>query len=580
MSRLTKVQESYPKLHELGVVKQLAERDPSGNNKYLGWMAKRANEANEDASQTLSVQQIVDAVAGFHKKQQRLQKKDLKQYKTINELAEAIKKAGKTKSEKKAEVVDGAHLLHKDERSLVYLVKTPEAAKALGRGTKWCITNKNTFTQYTRDRGFVFVIDRSESKKISNWSKFALTFRDGRQMSTYRDTPSSLKDAIRAFGYGRRGRGGGAGFRHWQRTVVSVLKRYEAWKYPDATKKTDVTLDSTVWNAADRQSADYAHMVKLIIGEANYKALPKKIMDIRTKEPARAPKKNRDLDRIMPLLRETALKRTSPDRIVEIADKLKGWSTIEFLLYHPKMTKEGARKIVDIAISVHKRYRNSNTPVARQKKLWFKNFFEGYTYTKWVNDTETLIKLFDAACKSSDDLLQWTDYVLKKRAKLTKKTIQAIYDFGIVKFGIAKNYGSYTHSIFVRTFYETNIKLGEEQIHKLIEYGERTIFGSKKCPKSILDQYMHEDWLLGHCQNALREFMVYMAANPNHTKSSLDELKRLAKSFYREYVCVTGTYYEGRPALERYQYRSIVDACNRNKKKLAAKKKKTKKAAA
>ena len=73
----------------------LSAKDPSGNNAYLGWMAKKVADFFRDRNMLMlrdriSLRRPKDATKKFHLNKQRLKRKDLYQYKTVKDLFDEL----------------------------------------------------------------------------------------------------------------------------------------------------------------------------------------------------------------------------------------------------------------------------------------------------------------------------------------------------------------------------------------------------------------------------------------------------------------------------------------------------------
>jgi hypothetical protein len=102
--RLQDAKKKYPDHAEY--IDAMSAKDPSGNNKYLMWMAKQfntdaSNFSMSDEGKKIYVDTITDLVSKFHKSVQRLEKKDINQYKTLDELDDTLEKLGATSKEKR-----------------------------------------------------------------------------------------------------------------------------------------------------------------------------------------------------------------------------------------------------------------------------------------------------------------------------------------------------------------------------------------------------------------------------------------------------------------------------------------------
>ena len=196
-----RLQDAKKKFPEDAVyIDQLSKIDPSGNNKYLMWMAKHLDYhtrgATDTAKETL-VDTLTDLIQSFHKNIQRLEKKDINQYKSLDDVETAIKSLGATvkqKREKKKEVAqEGSRIVYESDKYFVVRPETEEASCYYGRNTQWCISateSQNYFGDYTRrGKAFYMVRDNYASDKDPN-KKLALVYSG----ADY-DTPEEVYDA-------------------------------------------------------------------------------------------------------------------------------------------------------------------------------------------------------------------------------------------------------------------------------------------------------------------------------------------------------------------------------------------------
>ena len=182
--RLDDVKKKFPELDKRGAIDDLSAKDPSGNNAYLRWMATQLNnfyEKEESYAQRQEYQYRIQNVAqSFHKNKQRLKKKDIYQYKTVEELLDAVEKLGasaaaKRKKEKET-AMEGSEIVYENDDFFAVRPYTTDASCFYGRATRWCISatkTQNYFDQYSADgKGFVMVrlehlADDNDEKKIA-----------------------------------------------------------------------------------------------------------------------------------------------------------------------------------------------------------------------------------------------------------------------------------------------------------------------------------------------------------------------------------------------------------------------------
>jgi hypothetical protein len=158
--RLQDAKKKYPDHAEY--IDAMSAKDPSGNNKYLMWMAKQfntdaSNFSMSDQGKKIYVDTITDLVSKFHKSVQRLEKKDINQYETLDELDDTLEKLGATskeKRQKKKEVAqEGSRIVYESDEYFVVRPETEEASCYYGQNTQWCISateSSNYFEDYTQ----------------------------------------------------------------------------------------------------------------------------------------------------------------------------------------------------------------------------------------------------------------------------------------------------------------------------------------------------------------------------------------------------------------------------------------------
>lgn len=114
-----------------------------------------------------------------------------------------IERYVEVKRNKKAEVENGAELIHESEHWKIYHITNFEASQVYGRDTQWCITGIGSYgdrywNDYT-DKGFsfYFVITKDEYDPRGTDSKFALAVNHGSetyQVFNQQDTECNLDD--------------------------------------------------------------------------------------------------------------------------------------------------------------------------------------------------------------------------------------------------------------------------------------------------------------------------------------------------------------------------------------------------
>lgn len=145
MSRIEQVQKLHPKLD----IEEVKKLDSSKNFKYLGWIA--ANFKFKD--------EIPEIIKQFEKHSSKLEEKDINKY-SFAKLKECL---GKVKPSRKEEKVAGSIFVGKVEDISIYFMETYAAAKQYCAGTKWCISERSRFTEYSMMNN-LFVFSKGEAK--------------------------------------------------------------------------------------------------------------------------------------------------------------------------------------------------------------------------------------------------------------------------------------------------------------------------------------------------------------------------------------------------------------------------------
>ena len=133
----------------------------------------------------------VNLIKSFDKYQSQLEKKDINQYKSFEELDNALSPLYEKRKEKELE--KQADKIYEDDKFLVIKPKTEEASCKYGSNTKWCVTSRGTghFQRYTSGaQGLYFIINKTNSTN-KNYSKVAVHF-DTAGNPYYWDSQDSL----------------------------------------------------------------------------------------------------------------------------------------------------------------------------------------------------------------------------------------------------------------------------------------------------------------------------------------------------------------------------------------------------
>lgn len=147
---------------------------PNKKGKYTEWLLnlyKNGKLKNED------LYKASDYLEAFHKFKNRIQEKDIRKYNSLPELYRTVKPfidnpdQATSKSDEVRKIKGGAEKVYEDERWLIIVPHTMDAAIYYGKGTQWCTAaseSENYFDKYVRDYGdsCLFInIDKARKRK-------------------------------------------------------------------------------------------------------------------------------------------------------------------------------------------------------------------------------------------------------------------------------------------------------------------------------------------------------------------------------------------------------------------------------
>ena len=193
--RLEDVKAKYPGKEEF--IDTLSQSDPSGNNKYLDWMAKQAL-GHGEGDVIAFADRIITLVNKFHSSgAARLKKQglpnDLNQYKSVAELESAFSKLTRRDAPSKSELKGTGELVYDGPKVYVIAPRNYEGSCKWGAGAKWCIAQTSTdshFKSYTKNNLFYFVVSKVLPSSDNNY-KIAIQKDMNTNTNTYWDVPDT-----------------------------------------------------------------------------------------------------------------------------------------------------------------------------------------------------------------------------------------------------------------------------------------------------------------------------------------------------------------------------------------------------
>jgi len=154
------------------------------NHKYLGWMANLIQRmgGSEVGFSHGALITILEAVSQFEKWKSHLPQKDLYQYKSLEEVEEALENYKKEKT-RNIKTHDESEVVYEDDRFKVVVPRSHDASCYYGAGTKWCTATKgndNHFSSYDKEGKLFYILDKQTPTSNPNY-KVALnkTYKGG-----------------------------------------------------------------------------------------------------------------------------------------------------------------------------------------------------------------------------------------------------------------------------------------------------------------------------------------------------------------------------------------------------------------
>ena len=157
------------------------EKDKMG--KYGQWILSLYKQGK---LKTGDIPELKDSLSSFNKFKNKLEKKDITEYRSVSELYNAIKQFEQNPNqilsksdELRRKKQEGAVKVYEDDKWLVVILRTKEASCLYGKGTKWCTaaTDGNNMFDFYNERGPLYV---NINKKTGR--KFQFHFQTGQLM--------------------------------------------------------------------------------------------------------------------------------------------------------------------------------------------------------------------------------------------------------------------------------------------------------------------------------------------------------------------------------------------------------------
>jgi len=145
------------------------------NHKYTDFLLKKLP-AEDVFILQYNIDKLVEDLRLFDKYQSQLEKKDINQYKDFTELKSALKPFLEKEEQKKLE--GQIKKIYEDDRYLVLIPETKDAACKYGSNTKWCVTMKDRghYEQHTAGKQKLYYIIDKQNSTNDYFSKVAVHY--------------------------------------------------------------------------------------------------------------------------------------------------------------------------------------------------------------------------------------------------------------------------------------------------------------------------------------------------------------------------------------------------------------------
>ena len=155
----------------------LVSRGLSPNQKFLMFLGNVISSNNFKSD----VEKAKNAIEKFIKYQQVLDKKDINEYDSLNDIVDAIN-AHENKARRNVDEREDADVVFENDRFTVLTPRTHKSSCYYGAGTKWCTASKNSsshFENYNVDGKLFYFIDKKAKSNDINYKVALLQKYDG-----------------------------------------------------------------------------------------------------------------------------------------------------------------------------------------------------------------------------------------------------------------------------------------------------------------------------------------------------------------------------------------------------------------
>jgi hypothetical protein len=169
MAKIDTIREKFKnKIKPIDFIELANNIDNSKTKKYTEHLVRFTNNLSSDFEITAinEMEYILEILNKFDELATNglIEKPDLNQYKNLSTVKQSIKDATFTKSIGKAK--KEIKILYEDDKYMLFLPLSYDAASVYGRGTKWCVTQSEYYYRYT-DKGILaYFVEKDINRKI------------------------------------------------------------------------------------------------------------------------------------------------------------------------------------------------------------------------------------------------------------------------------------------------------------------------------------------------------------------------------------------------------------------------------
>jgi hypothetical protein len=172
MARIDELRKQHPDLN-VSFLDIIVGLDPTSTYKYIDFIIRsikkeiNIEEVKQELASHFLNKKESECLKLFeeHSKAKRLEKLDISQYKSFEDLDVAVKKAEEIVKLKRLEK-EVLKLYETDD----WLVLTPlsyEATKSYGANTKWCVTQESHYKRYQDTHRILFILSKKTNEKFA-----------------------------------------------------------------------------------------------------------------------------------------------------------------------------------------------------------------------------------------------------------------------------------------------------------------------------------------------------------------------------------------------------------------------------